>query len=153
MPYLNTSTSTFGHTVLDVRIANPNVSIPDGHSYGDFEWYEPTVPEFDPITHTAVEVAPLNGVQQWGVVALPVITPTACTRRQGLLALLQNGITRADVLALLAQIQDTVEREAAEIEYEAAVWELDNPVLRMAWVQLGKDIDDLPGVFALAVTL
>ena len=68
MPYTNTTTNTFGHTIYDVRAANPETSIPEGASFGDFEWYAPTAPQaYNPRTHVAVEIAPTNGVQQWRV--------------------------------------------------------------------------------------
>lgn len=72
MPYLNTITNTFGHGVHDVRAAYPETSIPDGASFGDFTWYEPVAPSYDPQTQVAIEVAPVNGVQQWRIDPVPV---------------------------------------------------------------------------------
>lgn len=71
MPYINTKTNTFGHNIYEVREAHPEASIPDGVDYGDFVWYAPTNPEYDPATHVAVETAPLGGVQQWRIDQLP----------------------------------------------------------------------------------
>ena len=65
MPYLNTKTATFGHSIYQVREANPHASIPDGASCGDFDWYDPTTPSYDPATQMAVEIAPVAGLQQW----------------------------------------------------------------------------------------
>lgn len=73
MPYLNTTTSSFGHTIHDVRAAYPETSIPEGASFGDFAWYTPAEPQaHDPRTHVAVEIAPVNGVQQWRIDPAPV---------------------------------------------------------------------------------
>lgn len=68
MPYINTQLGTFGHSLAAVRAAYPEVSIPSGVSHGAFEWYEPTTVTLDPRTHTSVEVAPVDGVQQWSLV-------------------------------------------------------------------------------------
>lgn len=65
MPYTNIQAETFGHHINEVREAYPDASIPDGADYGDFRWYEPVAPDFNPATHVAVEVAPSDGLQQW----------------------------------------------------------------------------------------
>lgn len=79
--------------------------------------------------------------------------PGWCTRRQGLLALLAFGIKRADIEVQIAAIEDEIEREEAQIEYEAAVWELANPRLQQMWMALGGAPAQLVDVFRLAVTL
>lgn len=71
MPYENTINTTFGHTIDEVRAANPLVSIPDGADYKDFVWYEATLPEYDPRTQVATEAAPQGRKQQWSVTARP----------------------------------------------------------------------------------
>lgn len=72
MPYLNTTTTTFGHTIHEVRAAHPDSSIPDGASIGAFAWYDPApTPKFDQRTHVAVETAPVGGVQQWRIDPAP----------------------------------------------------------------------------------
>lgn len=71
MSYMNTVTNTFGHTIHEVRTANPDSSIPDGADCGDFQWYAPVTPEFDPRTQVAVELAPVGGVQQWRIDPAP----------------------------------------------------------------------------------
>ena len=53
----------------------------------------------------------------------PRPAPVSCTRRQGLRALLVFGFKRADIEAQIAAIEDATEREEAEIDYEANVWE------------------------------
>lgn len=74
MPYTNTKTNTFGHNIYEVREAHPEASIPDGVDYGDFVWYAPTAPEFDPAAYRAIESQPshVDGklVQTWDVVPL-----------------------------------------------------------------------------------
>lgn len=73
MPYLNTTTTTFGHSVHEVRAVHPDSSIPDGASFGAFSWYAPSEPQaHDPRTHVAVEIAPVGGVQQWRIDPAPV---------------------------------------------------------------------------------
>lgn len=72
MPYMNTITNTFGHSVHDARAANPTLSIPDGCDCGDFIYYLPTVPAYDSRTQVAVEIAPASGTQQWRIDPAPV---------------------------------------------------------------------------------
>lgn len=78
--------------------------------------------------------------------------PTSCTRRQGRLALLANGLL-ADVEALIAAIPDATQRQAAQIEYEADTWERSNATLQAMWAQLDGTPEGLDDLFALAVTL
>ena len=87
----------------------------------------------------------------WGAALAHV--PASCTRRQGLLALLAFGIKRADIEAQIAAIEDEIEREEAQIEYESAVWERANPRLQQMWATLGGVPTQLEDVFRLAVTL
>lgn len=79
--------------------------------------------------------------------------PVSCTRRQGLLALLAFGIKRSDIEAQIAAIEDEIEREEAQIEYESAVWERTNPRLQQMWTSLGGASAQLVDVFRLAITL
>lgn len=83
----------------------------------------------------------------------PEPVPDSCSRRQGLLALLSYGHRKADIEALIAAITDEIEREAAQIEYEAAAWERANPFLQSMWEQLGGTPEQLDDLFRLAVTL
>lgn len=83
----------------------------------------------------------------------PQPVPASCTRRQGLLALLAFGFKRADIEAQIAAIADETEREEAQIEYEANVWERANPRLQQMWAALGGDPARLDDLFRLAVTL
>ena len=59
MPYLNTKTNTHGLSIHDVRVANPESSIPDCATFGDFVPYADSVPpSYDAATHELREVAP-----------------------------------------------------------------------------------------------
>lgn len=84
---------------------------------------------------------------------VPVSVPASCTRRQGLRALLDFGIKRVDIEAQIAAIENEIEREKAEIDYEANVWERANPRLQLMWAALGGDPARLDDLFRLAVTL
>lgn len=77
--------------------------------------------------------------------------PSRCTRRQGRLALLANGLLD-DVEALIAAIPDDVQRRAAQIEYEADTWERSNATLQAMWAQLDGTPEGLDALFANAVT-
>ncbi len=83
----------------------------------------------------------------------PPPVPASCTRRQGLRALLVFGFKRADIEAQIAAIEDATEREEAQIDYEAGVWERANPRLQEMWAALGGDPARLDDLFRLAVTL
>jgi chromosome segregation ATPase len=83
-------------------------------------------------------------------VAEPV--PASCTRRQGRLALLQAG-KLDDVESTIAAITDSLQRRAAQIEYEADTWERSNMFLQGMWNQLGGTPEELDDLFRLAVTI
>ncbi len=79
--------------------------------------------------------------------------PASCTRRQGLLALLEFGFKRSDIESKIAAIDNEIEREQAQIEYEANVWERSNARLQQMWASLGGAPEQLDDVFRMAVTL
>lgn len=86
---------------------------------------------------------------------LPVPPPASAksvTRRQGRLALLSYGMLD-DVEAAIEAIADPIQRQAAQIEYEASVWERDNPFLEGMWEQLGGTPEALNELFDMASTL
>ena len=87
-----------------------------------------------------------------GALELPEPTPTACTNRQGRLALLAAG-RLADVEAAIAAITDPTERLAAQIEYQAGTWERGNAFLQGMWATLGGTPEQLDNLFSMAVTL
>ena len=120
MPYRNTAAGTFGHNIYTVREANPRTSLPEGVSFGDFEWYEPTPPpEADQHLQVAVEVPPalVGGVlrQRWELQDAP--PPDEVTMRQAQLALLDLGITDATVEAAIDAIANPDEQARARIEW------------------------------------
>ena len=78
--------------------------------------------------------------------------PDSVTRRQGRLALLRGGYLD-DVEAAIAAITDPVERQAAQIEYEADTWERGNAFLQQMWTQLGGTKTGLDELFSLATSL
>ena len=64
----------FGLTFDQVRKLYPNNSFPASGEINmpDVQGYTPsTTPDYDPATHAVREVAPVDGVQQWEVYALP----------------------------------------------------------------------------------
>ena len=70
----------FGLTFDQVRKLFPNQSFPaDGQiDTPDVSSYVPsTTPDYDPATHAVRETAPVGGVQQWEVYALPAAEATA----------------------------------------------------------------------------
>lgn len=114
------------------------------------------------VLRSAVGGEGVVGAYEWGVGDAPQVpeleppapeVPHACTRRQGLLALLSYGIKRSDIDAQIEAIEDELEREEAWIEYLANDWELANPRLQSMWATLGGTPEQLPDLFRLAVTL
>ena len=82
----------------------------------------------------------------------PERVPHSCTRRQGQRALLVHGHLD-DVEAAIAAISDPLDRRDAQIEYEAGIWERDNPFVQAMWAQLGGTPEQLDDLFRMAVTL
>lgn len=81
----------------------------------------------------------------------PSAVPSAVTRRQGRLALLEVG-KLDDVEAAIEGIADPVQRRAAQIEYEAGTWERGNAFLQALWAQLGGTESELDDLFTLAAS-
>ena len=128
-------------------------------------FYTTSQPAHDPRSHGVRELAPVlsasQWMQQWEVYKLTpeqaevqrkARVPTACTRRQGRLALLQAG-KLSEAESAIASIPDHVQRSAAQIEYEADTWERANPFLQRLWAGMGGTEQELDELFALAVTL
>ena len=82
----------------------------------------------------------------------PDPVPHSCTRRQGRLALLAQGLLD-EVEAAIAAIADPLDQRAAQIEYEADTWERGNPFVQQMWAQLGGTPEQLDELFRMAVTL
>lgn len=76
--YLNTQTGKYGFTIRDVRLAMPNVSVPEHLSQvGVFRRYETIpVPELA-VDESVREMPPLNGKQRWSVFKSGVVESVA----------------------------------------------------------------------------
>lgn len=79
------------------------------------------------------------------------VVPQAVTRRQGRLALLETGWLDA-VEQAIETIADPTQKRAAQIEYEADMWERSNQFLQDMWARLGGTVEQLDDLFALAST-
>lgn len=86
----------------------------------------------------------------WRIVDRP--HPTRCTRRQGRLALVNAGKLEL-IEQYIERIKDPVTKLKARVEYEADVWEYDNPTLQKLWVGVGGTYDGLQDLFRTANTL
>lgn len=151
MPYLNTTTTTFGHTVQDVRASYPETSIPEGASFGEFVWYTPSDPQaHDPRTHLAVEVVPVVGVQQWRIDAIAPAVPASISRAQGKAVLIQMGMWDS-VLSFVAAIPDPAERALAEVAlHDTTAWQRSSPFLNTAAAALGLSGEQMDAMFVAA---
>ena len=124
-----------------VYFKNTNGAVHAYNSYAAWEIYgEPTAQEL-----TFSEVEELFNKTYNSI-------PRSCSRRQGRLALLQAGYLES-VEQFITNIEDPVQRKAAEIEYESDLWERNNAFLQSAWQALGGTQEDLDSLFSLAVTL
>lgn len=88
----------------------------------------------------------------------PDLVPQQCSGRQGQKALLrtpygEDSNMLAAVKALFPLITDDFTREDAELDFNAATWERNNPTLQALWAQLGGTEEQLDDLFRLAVTL
>lgn len=157
MPYRNTADGTFGHSIYIVREANPRTSLPEGVSFGEFEWYEPTpTPEALPHLQVAVEVAPAmeGGVlrQRWALQDAP--PPADVTMRQAQLALLDLGITDATVESAIDAIADPDAQARARIEWRrGGVVERHSPMVALIAAGLALTPEQLDQLFRKAKTL
>ena len=157
MPYRNTANGTFGHSIYAVREANPRTSLPDGISFGDFEWYEPT-PAPPALAHikVAIELEPalVDGVlrQRWQLQDAP--PPAEVTMRQAQLAMLELGITDATVEAAIDGIDDADAQARARIEWRrGGVVERGSPMVALIYAGLNLDSSQLDELFRKAKTL
>lgn len=76
----------------------------------------------------------------------PPTIPSAITRRQGRLMLLEIG-KLLEVEEAISGIQDQKEYQRAVIEYEADTWSLDNSFLQSMWERLGGTYEELVELF------
>ena len=82
---------------------------------------------------------------------------TRIERRQGLRALLGDGvtpgITRAMIDGMIAAIDDPVEREIALAEYEHTHWTLESPFIAVGAAHFGMSDEQVQALFEHAATL
>lgn len=132
--WIHNTTQKVFNTHTDIRLGWPNVSFPkvmndEGlAAFGLYRVVPARLPEFDCAISTVEEAGPLliDGVwtQQWTVrdltpEELKARVPTVVTMRQARLALLQAGLL-SQVEAAIAAIEDPVQRQAVQIEWEYA---------------------------------
>lgn len=168
MNYINVETGEYPVTpdMLRSRFANVIFPIPfeapDGYAPVAFG----EAPAFDPATHKAVELAPvqLEGgwVQQWEVVALTqqeidearrARVPAKVTRRQARQALLIAGLLD-NVQPAIDAIADPVQRGMAQIEWDDSQdFERDRPLLIQLGHAIGLDDVGIDNLFIQAGAL
>ena len=78
---------------------------------------------------------------------------TRIERRQGLRALLSQGIKRADIEAMINAIEDETEREIALAEYEHTHWEITSPFIAEGAAHFGMSEEQVQALFEHAATL
>ena len=78
---------------------------------------------------------------------------TRIERRQGLRALLSQGIKRANIEAMIAAIQDETEREIALAEYEHTHWTIESPFIAVGAAHFGMSEEQVQALFEQAATL
>ena len=78
---------------------------------------------------------------------------TRIERRQGLRALLSQGIKRADIEAMINAIEDETEREIALAEYEHTHWEITSPFIAQGAAHFGMSEEQVQALFEQAATL
>ena len=78
---------------------------------------------------------------------------TRIERRQGLRALLSQGIKRADIEAMISAIEDETEREIALAEYEHTHWTIESPFIAVGAAHFGMSEDQVQALFEHAATL
>ena len=83
----------------------------------------------------------------------PVPPVTRIERRQGLRALLSQGIKRADIEAMINAIQDETEREIALAEYEHTHWTIESPFIAQGAAHFGMSEEQVQALFEHAATL
>jgi hypothetical protein len=76
--------------------------------------------------------------------------PQSVTRTQALLALLDDGITEAMILAQIEAVTDEAERERARIRFTGPVWERDSDLLTAMAAAFGLNQEQVDGLFIAA---
>ena len=83
----------------------------------------------------------------------PAPPVTRIERRQGLRALLSQGIKRADIEAMINGIEDETEREIALAEYEHTHWTIESPFIAQGAAHFGLSEEQVQALFEHAATL
>lgn len=166
--WINTASLAVYRTHAEIRAAFPNTSFPSVMSEAAIQstGLTPLVitvpPAHDVATQTVEEAAPvqINGVwtQQWTVrdltpEELKARVPTVVTMRQARLALLQAGLL-SQVEAAIAAMEDPVQRQAVQIEWEyAAEINREHPWVQGLATALGLNETQLDDLFVAANSL
>jgi hypothetical protein len=159
----------YPYTLARLKSENPQVSFPQTFSpellaeYGVYSVQETAMPEGDVVTEASPILIDGVWTQQWNVRSYTseeiaanlqnfrdssVVTP-----RQARLALLQNGITDANIQAVIATIQEP-EKSAVTIEWEYALEiRRNNTWVSSLGSALGLTEEQLDSLFELAETL
>lgn len=115
--YVKQTTQTI-HYIADIRMENPNMSIPDDADCSKLG-YKFLIETQAPVQEgfVAEEIEPVNNTQQWKLVPVTPYVPSIITARQARLALLQQGLLDEVETALTQNRAWQIEWEyASEIE-------------------------------------
>lgn len=108
-----------------------------------------------PAPHYICQV--VDGVGVW---VEPAPAVQSCTKRQGELVLLDEPSPSENhpsflhwLEAHIAAEQDPIENRRMQAYFNAATWSSDDPFVVHAWQAAGRDLTELPPLFARANTL
>ena len=148
--YVKLKTNTV-HYIADIRTENPNMSIPDDADCSSlgFEFLEETVaPTQDGFY--AVELTPINCIQQWELKPIEIQIPHSITPRQ-IRAMLNRVNKREQVETLVSQSLDYDLKDWWEYSTE---YKRDNEILiSFAINSLAMSDDDIDNFFIEASNL
>lgn len=166
--WINSASLAVYRTHAEIRAAFPNISFPSVmseaaiQSTGLIPLTTTVPPTHDAATQAVEETAPvqIDGVwtQQWTVrdltpEELKARVPTVVTMRHARLALLQAGLL-SQVEAAIAAIEDPVQRQAVQIEWEyAAEINREHPWVQGLATALGLNETQLDDLFVAASRL
>lgn len=116
-------------------------------------WIE--MSEQRPNAHFVAEL--VDGVAVW---VAPAPAVQSCTKRQGELVLLDEPSPSENHPSFLHWLeahidaeQDPIEKRRMQAYFNAATWSSDDPFVMHAWQAAGRDLTELPSLFARANTL
>lgn len=139
MLYRNTKDGTFGHQFSTIRKMFSNISIPIDKPYGDFEPYTSTMQPIPAWNQQVIEVAPLDGFQQWKLIDItPELYAERTAAQSERIRSDRNELLRASDWTQLADVPHNAETKAAWVVYRTALrnlttqpgfpWEVEWPV-------------------------